>query len=484
MSLSNKLKSAGTWQFLQVVIQVISQFGYMAVMARLLSKSDFGLMALASSFVALGILFGEAGMGAALIQRKDVTQRHMNAALQASIIIALSIFLVLFISAKTVAVFFEQPLLEQILKVVGLIVILGSISNVSSSLLQKSFRFKHTSIVTMLSAVTAYTIGVYLAFLNYGVWSLVIASTINVMLTSVVFLYLAPVKLSFKLHIKEMKDLFLFSTGMILSRLLNYGSFQGLILILGKIFQPADLGVFERTFIIKTMPGTYLGNVLDTIMFPAMSEIQDEQEKLFRVYQYSLGIVNTILMPVAVLLIFFTKEIVLLLLGKEWLEATLPLQIMFFVLPFITSIRMADSVIRAKGLIYKNVIRRSIYLVVLCITASIGAYFYGILGAAIAVTFSSLFNYFIMLILVQSIFNKTKTDIFLHPVLEGLKLSIFVFILTLIPTYLLDNWNHDSLVSFFISIFFVLSCVVFVAWKKPSFLGVYIQGVINKILSK
>ncbi len=484
MSLVKKLKSAGFWQLLQTVVQVSIQFGYMAVMARLLSKADFGLMALASAFIGFGVLFSEAGMGAALVQRKEITQKHMNAALQGSVITGLFIFIIFYISAESIAVFFEQPLLESIIKIIGIIVILSSLGNVSRSLLQKHFRFKNTSIVIMCSTAIAYCMGVIFAYLNYGVWSLVIANTVNVLLTTVIMLYLAPVKISFHLYFKEWKDLFSFGSGMVLSRLINQGSSKGLILVLGKIFQPIELGVFERAFAIKTLPSSYLGGVLDTIMFPVMSEIQDEQEKLFRIYQHSLGVVNTVLIPAALFFIFFTKEIILILLGKDWLDAVFPLQIMFLILPFSSSVKMADSVIRAKGLIYKNVVRRSIHLFILIITATFGAQYYGVVGAAIAVTFSYLLNYCIMLFLVRTIFNKSFIEIFFLPVTSGVKLSLLVLILLIIPTIILDNWNHDSIVKFFISTLFLSGLMFLIAMKKPELLGVYLQETLVKIFPK
>ena len=92
MGLVKKLKSAGKWQTLQIVIQVIAQFGYMAIMARLLTKADFGLMALALSFIGFGTIFSEGGMGVSLIQRKNINQKHINAALQSSVLIGVVIF--------------------------------------------------------------------------------------------------------------------------------------------------------------------------------------------------------------------------------------------------------------------------------------------------------------------------------------------------------------------------------------------------------
>lgn len=484
MSVVSKLKNAGIWQAMQIIIQIIIQFGYMAIMARLLTKGDFGLMALAGSFIGLGVLFSEAGMGAALIQRKNITQQHMNAAFQISIFVGIFIFGILFFSSNYISHLFNQPELSSIIKVVGFIVVLSALSSVSRSLLQKHFKFKQTSLITMFTTIAGYIIGVILAYNDWGVWSLVIANLTITFLYTIILFYYAPIKISFRFHLQEMKELFSFGSGMILARSISNFSSNGLNLILGFIFQPAQLGLFERTNTIKSLPSKYLGNVLDTIMFPVMSEIQDEKERLFRVYQHGLGVVNTILMPIALYLIIFSKQIVLVLLGDQWLDAVIPLQIMFVILPFSSSVRMADSVIRAKGLIYKNVVRRSIYLVILLVTASLGAYFYGIIGAAAAVTFSYLCNYILMLFLVKSIFHKGLKDIFMQPLWAGIKLSIIIFILIVIFTTIFNGWQQDSVIKFLSISMLVGFSILIIIWKKPSIMGEYLQQTVQRLINR
>lgn len=483
-SLSNKLKSAGFWQALQTVVQVISQFGYMAIMARLLSKADFGLMALANGFIGLGMLFSTAGMGTAIIQRKDATQKHYNAALHASFLISFIVFIIIYFSAPYIANFYNQPELTLIVKVIGVGVVLNSINSVSRSILQKNFRFKATSNITIFVTLTGYTVGIVLGILGYGVWSLIAASLTISLLNAIIMFYYAPVQLKIKFYYKEFKELFSYGFGMILLSINNYLGSGGLNLILGKIMPPAQLGIFERSNQIKTLPSGYLGNILDTIMFPAMSEIQDEKERLFRIYQHSLGMVNTILMPVAFFLIFFSKEVVLILLGDKWLDAVIPLQIMFIVLPFSSSGRMADSVVRATGLIYKNVIRKFIYVIVLIITVSTGAYFYGIIGAAIGVTFSYFFNYGIMLILVKSIFKKRPKEIFVKPILSGLKLALITLTIVLVFTTLLHAWGHESIIKFLIITPLTVITLFGIAWIQPSILGEYLQETIYQLFPK
>ena len=469
------------WQALQVFALVATQFIYIGVMARLLSKADFGLIALAGSFIGLGTIFSEGGMRAALIQKQNITQKHMNAALQGSLLMGVIAYALLFFFSKNIAAFFNQPALNLMLKVISIEVILNSISGISSGLLQKKFQFKKTSVVTISASTVGYAIGILLGFKGFGVWSLVAANLIASLISVIVFFYLAPLKFSFTIHVKEWKELFSFGFGVILLKISNYMGQRGINLVLGKIFTADLLGLFERAYRIKSLPSTYLGQILDTIMFPAMSEIQDENERLFRMYQQSLGMVNSILMPVAVYLIFFTHEIVLILLGGKWLEAVIPLQIMFAVLPISTSGRMADSVIRAKGLIYNNAIRKYIYVIILLATTSLGAINYGVIGAAIGVSFSYFFDYIIMLYLVKNTFKKSRKDIFMAPVLSGIKLSGFIVLLLIIFTTLFDNWGKSRIDFFIIITVLTTSIIALLVWRRPSFFGHYIADTIIKL---
>lgn len=483
MSFAGKLKNAGFWQTFQVAIQVIGQFGYTAIMARLLSKDDFGLMAIAASFIAFGALFSEAGMGAALIQRKNISQKHRNAALQGSFISGIIVFLIFYFAAKPVSIFFNQPDLELIIQIVGVTIVLGSISSISVSLLQKHFRFKQTSLVLTISTLTGFGAGIFLGLRGYGVWSLVASTVITSVLNTIVLLSLAPVQISFRFHRKEWRELFSFGSGIILLKINNFLSNQGLNLILGRTFQPAQLGVFERASQIKNLPGGYLGNVLDTVMFPAMSEIQDNKEKLFRIYQHALGIVNTILIPVSIYLIYFSKEVVLILLGDKWLDAVLPLQIMLLILPFSTSSRMADSVIRARGFIYKNVKRKTLFVAVLFTSVFTGGYFFGIVGAACGVTFSYFFNYYIMLLLVKKMFNKKVAEIFFRPVISGIRLTVVVTLISAVCIAASSAWHDQPVLKFLAISFSVAAVMAITAYKKPVVLGVYLHELIIRMKS-
>lgn len=484
MSLTNKIKSGGFWNLLETIGMVLCQFGYISIMARLLTKADFGLMALATAIIGLGTIITEGGMGAALIHRQNITNRHKNAALLGNFLTGIVFFILAFFLSNTIAHFFAQPELENIIKVIALNFILLSISSVSLNLLYKSLNFKYSSILTLIATVLGYTFGVVLAYNGYGVWSLVFATLLMSAIKAIIFFYFAPIKLRPGWYIKEWKELFAFGSGMILLKFSNYLGNGGINLALGKIFAPSLLGVFERSFQIKTLPSKYLGGILDKVMFPVMSQIQDEEERIFKVYHFGLGFSNSILMPFSVYLIYFSKAIVLILLGKEWMDAVVPLQIMFTILPFSISSRMADSVIRAKGYIYKNVIRKYIYVVVLLTSTIILGYYFGIVGAAIGVTGSYLFNYLLMIFLVKNIFKKNIKEIFYNPLKEAFLLSLYLIVLLIFNYFIVKLFDESILMNFVISSMTLIGLIAFTLFKRPTLYGDFICNVLKAYQKK
>jgi len=475
MSIAKKLKNAGLWQLFQVSIQVIMQFVFVAVTARLLSKDDFGLMAIVSAFIGLGMVFSTSGMGSALIQKNNVTLKHINVAFQASLIMGGGVAAIFYFFADIIALYYDEPKLVDILKVVSLCVFFNSINSISRSMLQKELNFKVTANVTVIITALGYAFGILLAFNGLGVWSLVLSALFISVSTFLVMLYYYPLKLSFAFNWKEFKELFSYGFGIMLLGLNNYLATSGLNLVLGKILNSSMLGVFERIFLLKSLPSQHIGNILDVSMFPILSEIKDDNEAMFRVYQYSIGLTNAILLPLALYLIFFSHEIVLILLGENWLDAILPLQIMLIALPFQASGRMADSIARAKGYVYQNALRKFIFVLVLIPSVAFGASYYSLIGAAVAVTLSYLFNYLMMLFFVGRVFDKKLFGIIYKPFSSAIYLSTVVFSLCFLIYSAFIYLNFNLIVSYFLVSFILALSMVYTAWKKPSYLGFYLE---------
>lgn len=484
MSLTKKIKNAGKWQSLSVISLNILQLVYLAIMTRLLLKEDYGLMAVVNGIIGIGNIFIQGGMGSALIQRKDINNRHINGALQTSVLMGLALYTLFFFLSPFIAEVYDDVRLDTLIKVASLNLILLAINNISVNMLLKNFFFKNASIVSIISNLIGYSIGVFLAMNDYGVWSLVIATLLSSLISTITMFYFAPVNISLRLHYKEARELFNFGSGMMLLSFSNFLSNKGLNLIFGKIFTKDVLGIYERSSSIKELPSQFLASIINKVMFPIMSEIQDENEKLIKIYKFGLGLSNSIMIPTTVFLTFFSAEIVQILMGSNWTEAVLPLQIMFLILTFSNSGKMTDAVIRSKGLIYKNVTRKYVFTVIIIVLSGTLGYLFGINGAAVGIVISHFINYLMMIVLVKNVFKGSIKEYFYQPLLAGLKLGLYLGILIFGYKFVFNLWGKTDVTMFIVFALGVLILSAGLLKFKPSIFGYYLEKAIRNTLGK
>ncbi len=441
-------------------------------------------MAIAGGIIGVGNIFIKGGMGTALIQKKTINDKYINAALQTSLLFGVVLFGVFLLLAPVISSFYGDYRLNSIISVISVNFILLAISNISINLLHKNFKFKNTALITIVSLLLGYITGIYLALKDFGVWSLIVATLLSSFINTIGSFMYAPIKISYKFHYKEAKELFGFGSGMMLLSISNYFSNKGLNLILGKIFTPGLLGVFERTSFLKTLPSQFLGNIMDRVLFPVMAEIQDQENKLITIFTFAMGLSNSLMIPMTVFLIFYSPEIVGILMGEKWSDAVLPLQIMFVVLPLSNAGRMADSIIRAKGLVYKNVTRKYIFTALIITLSSTLGYFYGIVGAAIGISASYFVNYIMMIVLVRNVFNKSFKEIFAIPLLTGLKLGLFIAASIISYKTAFQLWTTSNIPQFISFTIILCLTTLLIAKFKPQLFGNYISTTLSKILNK
>ena len=357
------------------------------------------------------------------------------------------------------------------LQLLSISLFFNALCSVSISLMQKNFSFKLISFVTLTSDFISFLLGIIFAFLGYGVWSLVYVALSRSILKALGYFYFAPIKFGSKFYFKEYKELFSFGSGIILIKIGNFIGANGINLILGKILAPEIFGVFDRANKIKGIPIRLLSSVWNKVMFPVMSEIQDEKERVFKLYNFGIGISNVLLMPLTTLLIFFADEIVFILLGSKWIEAVLPLQILFLIIPFAASSIVADTLLTSLGLVYLNAKRKYIYVSFLIISVSIGAFYYGIIGASIACTVSYIINYLLMIQLVKGVLNKTFSEIFINPLFEAIYLSIFLALIVFVFKLSFNLFSEINLPLSFLFLILLSSFLCFLFLKRPKLFG-------------
>ncbi|SFB01071.1 polysaccharide transporter, PST family [Lentibacillus halodurans] len=392
------------WMFLGKIIQFIMQFIVTVVLARLLTPTDFGIIGAAIIVITLVEVLSMAGVGPAIVQRSQIKTEHLGTGFTIAVLFNFVFSIIIYFCSPIIASFFNMVDLNQVMKVISVIFIIRGFGVVAEFLLQRNLNFKTLALINMGSYFTYSFIGIILASFGFGVWSLVFAQLSQKLTSTVLFIFCQPHNKHFKIYIKEAKELLYFGGGMILAKGFNQLALQGDNLVIGRTLGSEALGFYSRAYQLMVMPANLFGQVMDKVLFPVMSKFQDDNERLTKWFLSALSLLTVFISPIMILFLIYTENIVVTLLGVQWLEIILPLKILSIGLLFRISYKISDSLVRAKGAVYKRANIQFVYAFLVIFGAYLG-HFWGVTGVAVTVTIALSINYFLMTYLAMKLLN-------------------------------------------------------------------------------
>lgn len=320
-SLKNAAISGMLWSFCERFGFLSIQFITNIVLSRMLSPDDFGLIGMMMIFIALSNIFVDGGFGSALIQKKDPSHADYSTVFFINIILSSICYIILFSCSGIIAGFFSQFLLTDLLKILGLILIIDSFSIVQNNLLIKNLRFKTIAKVKISSAIVSSITAVIAAYCGLGVWSLVILSITNSVVKSILLWFNGHWFPSFIFSGESFRRLFGFGSKLLAASLLSelYRNFQQLVI--GRYFSAKDLGFFTQAKQLEQIPVNTLMAVVNQVTYPVFSEMQNAKDRLVLGVRKSLKSLVFINFPLMVCLAIIAKPLILLLYTEKWLPS-------------------------------------------------------------------------------------------------------------------------------------------------------------------
>jgi PST family polysaccharide transporter len=469
-TLTDKTLRGGAWQFLSVIVQAVLQLLVISVLARYVLPREFGIIALAGIATGFAHLLSDLGLGPALVQMKEINNKHIRVSFTFGILLALLIYLILWVVADPMAKFFTQTEVRSIIRIISLSIPIGSIGLTAHSLLERNLRFKELFLVSFISYLCGYVpVGLCLAVYDYGAWSIVVALLTQTFIAIILLFRVCPHSVVPSLAWRELLELLTYGGGHTLSKIFNFGAQKGDYFVVGRFLGADILGMYERAFRIMQLPGQYIGQVIFKVLFPAMARIQHQPLRLAKVYLSGLGIVNAILFPSSVVLIVLSPELLLILLGPNWVDATLPLQILLGGIAFRSTVGLSDSLSRAVGAVYQSAIRRAFYAIFVVLGSWVG-HFWGLTGVAIGVNVAMMIHYVLMAGLsLKFIQNSWRTFFLCH--VPGFFVGLMVLILAAPITIFLRSTTAPAIIVFCSVNLIVGLIMICVLIKFPNILG-------------
>lgn len=398
------------WVLLGSGIQVALKIGVLAVLARLVSPDDFGVVGIALIVMEFSKMFTHMGVGPALVQRTEIEDRHLTTGLTLSLLMGAFSALVLLVTAPDIAGFFRMPELTSVLRVLSLIFLVDSFTLIAQALMQRNMKFRINSTIEVISYAIGYgAVGVVLGYLGWGVWALVVASLAQSFLLTVFLLYIQPFPKRLGFERKAFNELIFFGGGFTMAKIANFLATQGDNLIVGRLLGARALGLYGRAYQFMVMPASLFGNALDKALFPAMAKVQNDQRRVAKAYLTGVSIIALIAVPLSLLIFFLAPEIVQVILGPDWTDVVPPFQILACSLLFRMSYKMSDSLARATGAVYRRAWRQVIYATLVLTGTYIGQ-FWGLPGVAFGVAIALVVNFLLMAHLSLQLTNISAGD--------------------------------------------------------------------------
>lgn len=319
-NLKHKMLGALTWSSIDRVAQQGVQFLIGIVLARLLSPTDYGLMGMVMIFAGLSYVLVESGFNYALVRTKDLTPQHTNTIFYTNLAISWALYLLLFFTAPYIAQFFNQPQLTAIARVTFLAILFNACYLVPFALINKALDYKSLAKINLSATLIAGTAGISMAYLDYGVWALVVQQTSYHFFRIFGFYIQTKWRPALTFRWQVIRNYFKFSSHILASSVLTILFNNIYTLILGRLYPIKQVGFYTQAYkVSETANFTFLS--IFTTTYNLFAQIHDQKERMVRILNTIVERAALIVIPITALLIATAYPLFFTLFGEKWLPS-------------------------------------------------------------------------------------------------------------------------------------------------------------------
>lgn len=414
-------------QGLGLIIQIL--------LARILIPEDFACLAIISAIVNFLGLFVHSGLSITVVQKEDLTELDISTLTTISLLVALVMYLCLFLGAPLISDYYDIGNIVWPIRVLGLSLFLFSFNAIQTGLLQRKMSFRTIFYRSMLATPVSGAIGIILAYLGMGVWSLVAYSVSNILLIVLFMNFIPEIKLKLGFSKQRAKELYKFSLKIIGTSLISSGSDTIRTLIIGKHYKPNQLAYFDRGLSYSGIVTQVVNSSLSSVLLPVLSREQNEVSNLKTIARKSVSLSAYIMIPLLTMVAILSKPLVLIILTEKWAPCAIFLSL-FCILRIPGIIVSCDKQVYYAlgksqiGLLYE------LGLLVANLLVLISMIPYGVLIIAISLTIVEYIGNFILFIVSVKIYNYTLSERLLDlikPIASTLVMAGAIFAISILP---------------------------------------------------
>lgn len=384
-SLRQKTVSGVVWTGMAKMSMQLVLFIIMAILARLLTKDDFGIVGMAAIITVAVAMVNDKGLGMSIIQKKELPQSHLSTMFWAGVLFGVFLYLLSLGLSFPLALFFRKDIVQPVSAIIALGFAIGGFGIVQKSLLTRDMAFKKLALVELSATLCSGLLAILMALLGCGVWSLAANVLARDLITVFGLWMICKWRPNCHFSVAELKEYIGFSGNVLANDGAIYLITNVDVAIVGRMLGSVSLGVYNLALWVVKLPVTRLSSIVAKVVFPAFSSLQHDIEKFKAAYLKAIKYISLITFPILATLAVYAREFIVVVPGEKWLDMTWPLIIL-------TPMAMLKSVGTIKSSVLMAVGRPDIelkwnllYLVPLTAVVYAGAH-YGLIGVALAFT--------------------------------------------------------------------------------------------------
>lgn len=318
VSLHKQVVNSFLWGFIESAGVQFASFIIGIILARLLTPSEYGMIGLIMILISISQGLVDSGLGAALIQQKDIEDKDISTVFLSNISLSSICYVILYIIAPYVAEYYKQPAICNLLRVLSILIVVNAFGLVQQSLILRKLEFRINALIQFCAVTIGGGIGIWGAMNGYGVWSLVYYRLGVVIIRVVLFWALSPWKVSFVFSCDSFKRLINFGGKLVIVSLADNIFNNIYTLLIGKLYSIRQVGFYNRAFSLQQMPVLTVQNMIGRVAFPFFSRLQDDLDNLRKYYIMFVELSCLVLLLLMGGLFVVAEPVVIILLTDKW----------------------------------------------------------------------------------------------------------------------------------------------------------------------
>ena len=377
-NLRGKVLSGLFWKALENGGVQLVQLVISLILARLLGPERYGTISLLLVFIAIANVFIQTGFQTSLIQKRQVDDLDYSSVFYLSLGVAAILYGLIFAGAPAVAVFYQDPELKPMLRVLALMIFFGAVVSVQTAIVSRKMEFRKMCIASLLATCLSGIAGVIGAYNGFGTWSLVIQQLGNQFLLMIFLWGLVGWKPEKKFSMERVKVLFSYGWKLMCSSLIDTVYNNLYTMVIGKIYQKDVVGYYNRGNQFPQLIVNNLAASIQAVMLPAFSASQEDRDRMKAMVRRSIVTSAFVVFPMMAGLIAVAKPLISIILTEEWLPCVPFLQIMcvaYAMWPIhIANLQAINALGRSDIFLKLEIVKKVLGLLVLAVSIPFGIY--------------------------------------------------------------------------------------------------------------